>query len=148
MPDQTTKRPAMETIGIVSLKWKRHWQKRIHPFGLTLQQFHLLRKLRENGSMFPSEIADILFCDRPTATVIIKNMEKKGWVKRRPDAKDYRRFHIALESSGEDKLDEITAVFDPHMKSLHPLDCFNPDERRRLNELLGRLKIHLDRILD
>jgi DNA-binding MarR family transcriptional regulator len=49
----------------------------------------------------------MLFCDRLTATVVIKNMEKQGWVRRDMDPDDSRRIKVTIESGGRTKLEDI-----------------------------------------
>ena len=144
---QKRKPPLMEAIGIVFLTWKRYCQRLILPHGVTLKQFEVLRQLRKHGSLNPSEIANMLFCDRPTATVVIRNMEKQGWVKRESSADDSRRVNVTLQPAGADKLEEI-GWDEPRSRSqrFRPTACLTVSEREEFSRLLGKLNEHLARI--
>ena len=137
----------MRSIGTASLLWKRYAQKHIHPYGVTVNQYEVLRQLKQRGTLYPSDIADLLFCDRSNATVVIRNMEKKGWVKRQIDADDLRRFEVKLVSAGLKKLEEIpwdTPKF--KQKRFQPTACFSKEEKAQLVSLLAKLNAHLNEI--
>jgi len=144
---QEKKRPIMEAIGIAFLTWKRYCQKEIFPYGITLKQFEVLRQLERKGALYPSEIADMLFCDRPTATVVIKNMEKEDWVKRELDPDDSRRIKVTLKSAGQAKLKGIAwSHLDSKEKRFQPSSCFTRQEKEQLTKLLVKLNQHLKQI--
>jgi len=139
----------MEAIANAFLTLKRHHRKSVIPYRITLKQFHVLRQLKKCGALYPSEIADMLFCDRPTATVVIKNMEKQGWVKRKLDKNDSRRIKVTLEPAGEHKLEEIALEkAGPQSKSFELFSCFNREEKKQLSGLLARLIQHLKQLED
>jgi len=143
MPE-TKKSPLMEAIGQAFLTWKRYCQREILPYGITLKQFEVLRQLRKRESLYPAEIADMLFCDRPTASVVIKNMEKQGWVKRELDSNDSRRIKVTLEPAGQAKLQEIAwDQPDSKQKRFRPSSCFTRQEKEQLTKLLAKLDQHL-----
>ena len=134
----------MPAISYAFLNYKRHLQKEILPYGITLKQFYVLRQLEKIGDLNPSEIAEMLFCDRPTATVLIKNMEKQGWVKRELDPDDSRRLRVSLEPEGQAKMKELARKFTNSQKdSFDPLSCFTNREKEQFAKLLEKLNLHL-----
>ena len=136
--------PIMQALTVASLTWKRHLQKEVHPYGITLKQFYVLRQLKNEGVLNPSEIAEMLFCDRPTATVVIKNMERQRWVKRELDPNDSRRLRVTLEPTGQTKMKEIARKFaDSKKESFDPLSCFTNKEKEQFTSLLAKLNLHL-----
>lgn len=141
------KEPIMRSLGVASIVWKRYAQKNIHPFGVTINQYEVLRQLKQKGTLNPSDIAEMLFCDRSTATVVIRNMEKKGWVVRQIDTEDHRRFQVTLSLTGLEKYQEIPwdkATF--RETRFQPTACFNKEEKVQLVSLLAKLNLHLDTI--
>ena len=146
----TSKRLSIiESISKAFLTWKRHHQRVTLPYGITLKQLYVLRQLERREILHPSEIAEMLYCDKPTASVVIKNMEKQGWIKRTPDPVDSRRTEITLEPSGRIKLVEIRRkpACSPR-KSFDPLSCFTCEERAQLTKLLTKLNQHLKQLED
>lgn len=141
------KQPIMKAIGTALMVWKRYTQNNIHPYGVTLKQFEVLRQLKQRGTLYPADIAEMLFCDRSTATVVIKNMEKKGWVERQTDTKDLRRFHVTLTPAGLKKYNEIPWDTPEFKKTrFQPTACFSKEEKGQLVSLLAKLNAHLDTI--
>ena len=137
----------MRAIGTASLVWKRYAQRNINPYGVTVNQYEVLRQLKRRGTLFPSDIAEMLFCDRSTATVVIRNMEKKGWVKREIDSQDHRRFLVTLSSASLEKYEEVP--WDTHefkQTRFQPTGCFSKEEKTQLVSLLAKLNAHLDTI--
>ena len=49
--------------------------------------------------LLPSQIADMLYCDRPTASVIIKNMEKINGLLKRKILKTESNILLRLQKS-------------------------------------------------
>ena len=139
--------PIMRAIAAASLLWKRYAQRNIHPHGVTLKQYEVLRQLKRRGTLFPSDIAEMLFCDRSTATVVIRNMEKQGLVKREIDTQDHRRFLVTLTSAGLEKYEEVPWDT-PEFKQtrFQPTGCFSDKEKSQLISLLAKLSAHLDTI--
>jgi len=138
----------MQDIGMAFLTWKRYCQKKeALPYGITLKQLYVLKQLSREKSLYPSDIAEMLFCDRPTATVVIKNMEKHGWVKRDMDSRDSRRIMVTMKPAGHAKLKEIKEKQAISQGELFdPLDCFDSREKATLSKLLAKLNHHLKQI--
>jgi DNA-binding MarR family transcriptional regulator len=134
----------MQRLGTAFLAWRRYRQRRVAPYGLTLKQSYVLGQLEKKAFLYPSQIAEMLFCDRPTATVVIKNMERQGLVERQRDAQDRRQTRIMITGQGKDKLAELGRSR-PAL-SFDPLSCFSAEEIGELERLLARLNRHLEKI--
>jgi DNA-binding MarR family transcriptional regulator len=146
MEAQTTARnpQVMSRLQIVFLTWRRYVASRFAPHGVTLKQVFVLRRLTESEYLLPSQIASMLFCDRPTATVVVKNMERQGWVRRERDTADKRQKRVILTETGRTKMAALQEqVWAPLEADVDPLACFDEGEIAVLNELLGRLARHV-----
>jgi DNA-binding MarR family transcriptional regulator len=140
-------RALLGSLGNCFLTWRRYLKRQIAPYEITLKQSHVLDRLQEQDYLLPSEIADVLYCDRPTASLIINNLEKEGWVERRPDSEDGRQTRVVITQKGREKSAEVRRqVWDPLASSLHPLSCFDAEELDNLEELIARLRAHLEQI--
>lgn len=149
MEAQTTARnpQVMSRLQIVFLTWRRYVASRFAPHGITLKQVFVLRRLTESAYLLPSQIASMLFCDRPTATVVVKNMERQGWVRREQDTADKRQKRVIITEAGRTKMAALQEqVWEPLVASVDPLECFDEGEIEVLNELLGRLVKHVREI--
>jgi DNA-binding MarR family transcriptional regulator len=124
----TAKLTSMERVSIAHLIWTRYLQRGLLPYGINLKQVFMLRQLSKKEFLFPSQIAQMLFCDRPTATVIIRNMERQGWVKREKDPENKKRTRIFITPEGKAKLSSIPLSKYRSGKTPDPLSCFNEEE--------------------
>jgi DNA-binding MarR family transcriptional regulator len=76
-------------------------------FGITVDQWLLMKQLYENESMKQNELADLLFKDNPTLTRIIDLLCKKGLTIRKVHPTDRRSFHVALTREGKKKVEQM-----------------------------------------
>lgn len=140
---KTTQKTILERLGTVFLTWRRSLQKGYSPHGVTLKQAYLLRKLSSRDFLHPSEIAEMLFCDRPTATVIIRNLARQGWVTREPDPNDRKRGRIRITPAGRAKHLDIRRDDSKPERQFDPAGCFTDEERLQFERLLRKLEKHV-----
>ena len=134
----------MRLIGQSHLTWRRHLQSGLVKYGITLKQLYLLRQLAKREFLYPTKIAEMLYCDRPTATVVIGNMEKRSWVVRQKDPENRRRVRVQITPAGRDKLEEvITSSESASMAKVDPLACFSGNQVTELETLMRTLHEHL-----
>jgi DNA-binding MarR family transcriptional regulator len=137
--------PTMSRIGVIFLTWQRYLQKQLVPHQITLKQQFVLRKLVAKPSLNPSQIAHMLYCDRPTATVILNNMERQGWVRKSKDPLNRKLVDISITVEGREKLASLQQAFES-AQEFDPLSCFSEEENEQLNQLLKKLNDHLQQI--
>lgn len=142
MPNTPEKQslPLMSRLGVVFLTWRRHLEGGMRPYGITLKHQYLLKRLDAREYLYPSEIAEMLFCDRPTATVIINNLKKYRLVRSEKDETNGRRQKVTLTQAGRDKLAELKSS---PGEEVDPLACFTEEEKAELERLLKKLHRHL-----
>jgi DNA-binding MarR family transcriptional regulator len=136
----------MDRLGIAFLTWRRYLQRKLVPHGITLKQAFVLRQLVKRDFLYPSQIARLLFCDRPTATVIVRNMERQGWVTRRKDTENQKYVRVNITERGKEKLAEIRPHLEITESSFDPLACCSEKEMEELEKLLTKLNKHLSAI--
>ncbi|MBN1875555.1 MAG: winged helix-turn-helix transcriptional regulator [Anaerolineae bacterium] len=136
---------AITKMATAFLTWRRYLQGFLVPHDITLKQAYLLRQLVKRAYLYPSQVADMLYCDRPTATVIIKNTERKGWIKREKDPQNRKYVRIMITEAGKEKLAELQTS--PWANPpFDPLACFTEEEVQELERLLNKLNRHLKQI--
>jgi DNA-binding MarR family transcriptional regulator len=136
----------MSQIGVIFLTWRRCLQKRLLPYGLTLKQLYVLRRLKKKETLSPSRIAELLFCDRPTATSILNAMKKHGWIESSQDPANRKHRSICLTPAGKEKLASLEGFsLEP---DFDPMGCFTADERATFSILLQKLRAHMKTIPD
>ena len=136
--------PVMRLIGESFLIWQRHRLSQLVPHGVTLKQLYVLGALGREPKLSPSRIAEMLFCDRPTATVVLKNMERRGWIQRDRHPVDRRKVLVRSTRAGKAKLNEVIKAGVFSSGGFDPLSCFSPAELARLEKSLRTLRRHLE----
>jgi len=130
----------MKFIAMIFLTYRRQLQKAFTGQNITLQQYRFLKYLARNEYLLPSVIADLLFCDRPTASVVIRNTGKKGWIKKDKDTENAKQFKIKITPAGLkkitdlEKLPSLLALFSDRIEKI-----FTREERKELERLLKKL---------
>ena len=98
---------------IVNLLFSYGWvteqlREMIHPFGMTIQQYNVLRILRGAGApISTSDIRDRMLDRMSDTSRLVDRLEKKGWVSRHVCPHDKRLVDIVLTDKGGKKLLEI-----------------------------------------
>jgi DNA-binding MarR family transcriptional regulator len=138
-----TRSGIMARLGIAFLTWRRYLQRGLTPFGITLKQQFVLRQLSKTEHLYPSDIAEMLFCDRPTATVILDNLEKQGWIRREREHENRKFMRIILTATGKEKVAELQTMQAPDFDPLAP---FSEEELKEFDRLLRKLNQHLKQL--
>jgi DNA-binding MarR family transcriptional regulator len=107
----------------------------LEAIGLTPKAFFLLAAVEEHP--FPAELARRMHMPPPTVTYMIKQMEAKGFLARRAEAGDLRKFRLVLTSGGRKAIRQgrgaIGAVLEERLSRL------DPDEIGPFDRLVERL---------
>ena len=113
-------------------------------YEITLKQAFVLRELMRKEFLYPSEIAEMLYADRPTTTFILRNLERQGWVAREKDLQNRKFVRVKITDAGKEKLTSLEQ-FVATETLFDPLACFN-EEVKELERLLGKLNQQLKKI--
>ncbi len=127
-------------IGVISLLWKRYLQRQLLPQNITLKQIYLLKQLIRVDFLYPAKIAELLFCDRPTASVIIRNLLKNGWVQKDHDPENKKRIQISITLLGAKKVNQVLEAGYQGDKSLDPKTVLTEQEIKSLEKALIKLQ--------
>jgi DNA-binding MarR family transcriptional regulator len=109
---------------------------------VTPEQFGVLARLAVEQGMNQAQLAERILKDRPNMTRILNQLEKRGYIERRPDTSDRRIFRIFLTKSGKGVQEELMPIFVRHLDEL--LDGIrDPDEkitRRILKRIVNNIQ--------
>ena len=117
---------------------------RFTPHHLTQAQFRVLLgvwQIGEGSGVTPSVLAEYLFIERPTATVLVAKLVERDLLARIPDPHDRRSHTLCLTKSGGELLasagDAATRLGE---QTIAP---FSEAEQETFLQLLTRLEAHL-----
>jgi DNA-binding MarR family transcriptional regulator len=113
--------------------------KRFKPFGITTQQFNVLRILRGSHpkKLMLSDIASRMIDKNSNATRLVEKLRLNGLVTREQCPENRRQVDIAITQKGLDLLAEIDTHNDTWLKNFKSLTV---QEFKTLNDLLDKLR--------
>lgn len=115
----------------------RSLNSRLAEYGLTTAQFGVLETLYHKGDQRISEIIEKTLSTSGNMTVVIKNLEKLGYILRSKDPNDGRASIISLTKDGYDIISEI---FPQHLLELREVfKNLDEDEKELLSGLLKKM---------
>ena len=89
-----------------------HFRPILHHFGVTEQQWRILRVLDEHALLEPREIGDLCQISSPSMAGVLARMEEAGLVGRSRMAGDQRRVSVRLAPQGRVLLVQIGPLID------------------------------------
>ena len=104
---------------------------------LTLEQFWLLRQLRQNGPLSVGELSSVLGVTPGSVTIACKRLEKDGHVTRDRQAHDERIVRVALTPEAH----TILEVWLAHRREVFAqfLERLEPHEQEHLMHVIERV---------
>ncbi len=113
---------------------RRHQRAEGQP---TRLQVHVLRAIRERGTLQVSDVAKLLEVTPATTSQLLATMEGKGWLERTLLPHDRRRHQVALTSAGEAVVREVDTRGKLYFARV--LAVLSAEERGQLVALAQRL---------
>lgn len=109
----------------------------IHKFHLTPAQFGVLETLYNKGELCIQQLIDKNLSSSGNMTVVIRNMERDGWIIKTPSPTDRRVSLISLTEKGRDWIEQILPE---HYENVHSIfSVLDRDEKETLKQLLKKL---------
>jgi MarR family 2-MHQ and catechol resistance regulon transcriptional repressor len=120
---------------------------RLHQRGtqgdLTPSQFAVLEVLYHLGSLCQGEISAKILKSSGNMTMVIDNLEKRGFVRRLRDTEDRRQVRIELTDAGREKIEAVLPV---HIAAVvDEMSALSPEEQDQLGELARKLGLKTSR---
>ncbi len=114
----------------------------LEPYDVSVGMWYFFRALWEEDGLSQRVLSERVGVSSAAAVEQLRNMEKRGFIERRPDANDKRRIHVFLADEGR-RLKSLL----PHAAKMNSsaLDCLSEGEIGFLGLVLSRLKDSHDR---
>ncbi|TCS39640.1 MarR family transcriptional regulator [Paucimonas lemoignei] len=90
----------------------------LNSFGVTEQQWRILRVLDEYGQLEPREICEMCQILSPSMAGVLARMEEVGLIKRNRVQEDQRRVMVRLAAKGDKLITEIAPLIDARYREL------------------------------
>ncbi len=115
--------------------------RRLQPLGLSRAQWSVLAILSNHEGVSQSQISHELEIEKSTAGRLIDQVEKNGWIERRPIPGDRRLWSIHLTEQARQLLVEIESVVLHAREEM--LRDLSDEQQRILTDLLQAVKSNL-----
>ena len=89
-----------------------HFRPILNHFGVTEQQWRILRALDQHGQLEPREIGDLCQISSPSMAGVLARMVQAGLVERSPMATDQRRVIVSLSQQSRALLGKMGPLID------------------------------------
>lgn len=95
-----------------------HFRPILNHFGVTEQQWRILRVLDEHSQLEPRELCDLCQIQSPSMAGVLARMEDMGLVRRARLPEDQRRVMVRLAPKGDRLISEIAPLIDAQYEEI------------------------------
>lgn len=117
---------------------RRENNKLILKHNLTLGQFAVMEALYSKGRLSTGEVMEKILTTSGNIPVIVKNLEKDGFITREQDESDKRRFILDLTEKGKDLMNEIVPENLKFMNEL--ISLWDDEDKEELIILMNKFR--------
>ncbi|HWK58224.1 MAG TPA: MarR family transcriptional regulator [Parapedobacter sp.] len=125
------------------VKQYAQYQFNCREFGITVDQWSILKNLKQHADLSQKELAEYCGKDQPTLTRIVDLLVRKNLVERRANPTDRRSFVVHLTAEGEQKISmlagDVSEIRTQAWKNLNDADFEHL--KRILNTIYDNLEI-------
>lgn len=112
-------------------------KKTLKNYPVNVTEFAVMEFLYSKGEKSIQEIRDRILLASGSATYVVDNLEKKGYVNRKVSQKDKRVTYIKLTKIGENLMDDIFPIHKINTKKI--FDDLTEEELDILKEILKKI---------
>lgn len=112
-------------------------KKTLKNYPINVTEFAVMEFLSSKGEKSIQEIRDRILLASGSATYVVDNLEKKGYVNRKISQKDKRVTYIKLTKIGENLMDDIFPIHKINTKKI--FDDLTEEELDTLKEILKKI---------
>jgi len=120
--------------------------RRLQPLGLSRAQWSILAILSNHNGLSQSHISDELEIEKSTVGRLIDQVEKSGWIERRPIPGDRRLWGIHLTDQARRLIAEVERVILSTRAEM--LRGLSAEQQHHLSEMLQTVKSNLSAALE
>ncbi|HKJ63991.1 MAG TPA: MarR family transcriptional regulator [Desulfopila sp.] len=106
--------PIGRLIYKTSLDLRNYAEKLLNPYGLTMEQFHILKSTSTEAGISQSQLCVSVGKKPANITRLLDRLEKKGWIERQPNPADRRSSLVYLTEEGGRIIAEVSNEFESY----------------------------------
>ncbi len=125
-------------VNMAANAMKNRFNTFLKPYGLTSEQYVIMKSIDENANISPTQLSEITFKDKTTITRMIDTLVKNGMLVRVPKQDDRRAYRIQWSSKGKSIMQEILPITEDVIEKLR--SQFSAKELETFLSILEKLK--------
>lgn len=125
-------------VNMTANAMKKRFNTFLKPYGLTSEQYVIMRSVQENPDISPTQLSEITYKDKTTITRMIDTLVKNDMLIRIPRKDDRRAYEIRWSIKSENIMNEILPLAEGVLKKLR--SQFDADELNTFLRILETLK--------
>lgn len=125
-------------VNMTANAMKNRFNNFLKPYGLTSEQYVIMKSIDENPDITPTHLSEITFKDKTTIARMINTLVNNEMLIRIPKQGDRRAYEIRWSSKGEKIMNEIIPVTEDIISKLR--SQFDADELNTFLRILETLK--------
>jgi DNA-binding MarR family transcriptional regulator len=119
------------------------------PYGVTTDQYSLIRAVQREPGIRQADLGSVIFAEPNTVTAMIRLLEKRGILRRRPSPTDKRAKLVQLTTRGEMIMQRLASDWQPMRQIL--IDCFSapggPEALELLDQVYEKMRAERDKLM-
>lgn len=125
-------------VNMTANAMKNRFNNFLKPYGLTSEQYVIMKSVEENPDVTPTLLSELTFKDKTTITRMIDTLVKKEILIRIPKTDDRRAYRIEWSSKGENIMKKILPLTEEVIQKLR--SQFSTAELATFAAVLEKLK--------
>ena len=109
----------------------------LRDLGLSGAQFGVLDALIHRGKQNQKDIGEKILCSTGNMTMVIKNLEKYGYITRERKKSDLRHYNVSITESGESIVKKALDLIEKNIKMC--FDNLDEEEKKKLPTTLKKI---------
>ncbi len=140
------KEPLGRVIYLTSLEMRNLAEKIVKPFGLTLEQFILLKSMVYGAGVTQRQLGEKVHKKPANITRMLDRLEAKDFVVRRDDPDDRRALLVFLTEMGLELVEKVEGVFQSYSAQL--FSGISDNEQQIIRNSFGRMSTNIQRMTE
>ncbi len=129
-----------------SLVVRNYAENLLKPYGLTVEQLHLLKNMSSETGVTQSQLCELAGKKPANITRILDRLEKKDRIVRRPNPEDRRSSLVFLTTEGEILVEEVSSLFESYSGRI--IEGIEPENEQVFKDILARIERNIQSLAE
>ncbi len=129
-----------------SLNLRNYAEKLMEPYGLTVEQFHIMKSTSRTSGLSQNELCRQVGKKPANITRILDRLEKKQWIERKPNPTDRRSSLVFLTRNGDRIIAEVSTDFESYSSWF--IEGISPEEEKVFRRVMQKIDSNISKLMN